>query len=79
MPGRTKSTLFRGAARAESPIILIGGKNGAGKTTLLEAVRLALYGRRALGTRVAQSEYEAYLRGSVHRLRREFGGCRRRV
>jgi DNA sulfur modification protein DndD len=51
----------------ESPIVLIGGKNGAGKTTLLEAVRLALYGRRALGARVAQSEYEAYLRGCVHR------------
>jgi DNA sulfur modification protein DndD len=51
----------------ESPIILIGGKNGAGKTTLLEAVRLALYGRRALGTRVGQSEYDAYLRARVHR------------
>ncbi|WP_414463551.1 DNA sulfur modification protein DndD [Hyphomicrobium sp. DY-1] len=52
---------------SESPIILIGGKNGAGKTTLLEAVRLALYGRRALGTRVAQSEYETYLRERIHR------------
>jgi DNA sulfur modification protein DndD len=51
----------------ESPIILIGGMNGAGKTTLLEAVRLALYGRRALGTRVGQSEYDAYLRDRVHR------------
>src|SRR5581483_7959332 len=50
-----------------SPIILIGGKNGAGKTTLLEAVRLALYGRRSLGTRVGQSEYDAYLRDRVHR------------
>ena len=50
-----------------SPIVLIGGKNGAGKTTLLEAVRLALYGRRALGTRVGQSEYDAYLRGRVNR------------
>ena len=50
-----------------SPIVLVGGKNGAGKTTLLEAVRLALYGRRALGTRVGQSEYDAYLRGRVNR------------
>lgn len=48
------------------PIILIGGKNGAGKTTLLEGVRLALYGRRALGTRVGQSEYDDYLRKRVH-------------
>ena len=53
--------------KVESPIVLIGGKNGTGKTTLLEAVRLALYGRRALGARIAQSEYEAYLRGCVHR------------
>jgi DNA sulfur modification protein DndD len=48
------------------PVILFGGKNGAGKTTLLEAVRLALYGRRALGFRVAQSEYEEHLRSRVH-------------
>lgn len=50
-----------------SPIVLIGGKNGAGKTTLLEAVRLALYGRRSLGARVGQVEYDDYLRGRVHR------------
>lgn len=48
------------------PIILIGGKNGAGKTTLLEAVRLSLYGRRAMGTRVGQSEYDDYLKRRVH-------------
>lgn len=48
------------------PVVLFGGRNGAGKTTLLEAVRLALYGRRALGPRVAQSEYEEYLRGRAH-------------
>ena len=50
-----------------SPIVLIGGKNGAGKTTLLEAVRLALYGRRALGARVAQVDYDAYLRSRINR------------
>ena len=50
-----------------SPVILIGGKNGVGKTTLLEAVRLALYGRRALGARVAQADYDAYLRDRVNR------------
>lgn len=48
------------------PVVLFGGKNGAGKTTLLEAVRLALYGRRALGVRVAQSEYEEHLRQRAH-------------
>ncbi len=50
-----------------TPIVLIGGKNGAGKTTLLEAVRLALYGRRALGARVGQADYEAYLCDRVNR------------
>ncbi|MEH3123024.1 MAG: DNA sulfur modification protein DndD [Sphingomonas phyllosphaerae] len=50
----------------ETPVILFGGRNGAGKTTLLEAVRLALYGRRALGHRVGQAEYEQHLRGRMH-------------
>jgi DNA sulfur modification protein DndD len=50
-----------------SPIILIGGQNGAGKTTLLEAVRLALYGRRALGVRVGLTDYETYLRSRINR------------
>lgn len=50
----------------ESPVILFGGRNGAGKTTLLEAVRLALYGRRALGHRVSKSEYEAHLLSRLH-------------
>lgn len=52
--------------KRDQPVVLFGGKNGAGKTTLLEAVRLALYGRRALGFRVAQSEYEDYLRRRAH-------------
>ena len=50
----------------ETPVVLFGGRNGAGKTTLLEAVRLALYGRRALGQRVGQTEYEEHLRGRMH-------------
>lgn len=49
-----------------APIIVIGGKNGAGKTTLLEAVRLSLYGRQALGSRVSQSEYDDYLRRRIY-------------
>lgn len=52
--------------RSDTPVVLFGGRNGAGKTTLLEAVRLALYGRRALGHRVSQSEYEAYLLSRMH-------------
>lgn len=66
--GRTEIDLVPRTRRGEAcPIVLVGGKNGAGKTTLLEAVRLALYGRRALGARVAQSDYEAYLRGRINR------------
>lgn len=49
------------------PIVLVEGHNGAGKTTFLEAIRLALYGKSALGTRVAQKAYDAYLRERLHR------------
>ena len=65
--------LFRGqqtlplTPNGTGPVILIGGMNGAGKTTLLEAVRLCLYGRRALGDRVGQNEYHEYLFNMIHR------------
>lgn len=51
----------------DRPIVLFGGKNGAGKTTILEAIRLCLYGREALGTRVEKANYERYLLGKIHR------------
>ena len=51
----------------QRPIILIGGHNGAGKTTILDAVRLCLYGRLALGSRVTDAEYSGYLRDHIHR------------
>jgi DNA sulfur modification protein DndD len=50
-------------------IILFGGKNGAGKTTILEAIRLVLYGRLSLGSRVRAIDYDSFLRGRVHRAR----------
>ncbi len=52
-------------------VILVRGHNGGGKTTFLEAVRLALYGKRALGPRVARSDYEAYLVQRIHALAEE--------
>ena len=48
------------------PLILVGGLNGLGKTTILEAVRLCLYGRRALGPRPTLAEYHAYLAEHIH-------------
>lgn len=51
----------------DQSIILIGGKNGAGKTTFLESVRLALYGKRALGLVTSQKEYEKYLANRINR------------
>lgn len=65
--------LFRGTQtihltpNGQGPIILIGGMNGAGKTTLLDAVRLCLYGKRALGNRVSHNEYYDYLSTMIHR------------
>ncbi len=65
--------LFRGehtlplTPNGTESVILIGGMNGAGKTTLLEAVRLCLYGKRALGNRVSLNEYHEYLSKMIHR------------
>lgn len=49
------------------PIVLFGGLNGAGKTTILQAVRLCLYGRRAIGPRPSLTSYHAYLTELIHR------------
>ena len=51
---------------AHRPIVLVAGSNGAGKTTLLEIVRLCLYGRRALGGRIAEADYQERLRQLFH-------------
>src|SRR5467141_1097305 len=51
------------------PLVLVGGHNGAGKTTVLDAVRVCLYGRLALGPRITETEYQAYLRDRIHRSR----------
>lgn len=42
-------------------IILIGGINGAGKTTLLEAVRLCLFGRKAIDVTLSDKEYDRFI------------------
>ena len=50
-------------------IVIFGGKNGSGKTTLLEAIRLCLYGRRAIGEKVTQKAYENYILERMHQRR----------
>lgn len=57
--------------RKTRPVILFGGKNGAGKTTFLDAIRLLLYGRRSLGAKPSQKDYEALLLARVHRNKNE--------
>ena len=51
---------------SQRPIILFGGLNGAGKTTLLMAIRLALYGRHALGMGTSKANYANFIRGCIH-------------
>nr|CDQ34592.1 chromosome segregation protein [Virgibacillus halodenitrificans] len=59
--------LSPGDADSNQPIILFGGLNGAGKTSILTAVRLALYGRRILGTKTATEAYHRFLADSIHK------------
>lgn len=55
--------------KQRQPIILFGGLNGAGKTSILTAVRVALYGRQALGYGTSQKSYEEFLANNIHRSR----------
>lgn len=63
---QTLDLIPRRRSGGPTPVVLFGGRNGAGKTTLLEAVRLALYGKLALGHRVGQAEYEGHLLSRLH-------------
>lgn len=51
----------------EQPIILFGGMNGGGKTTLMDAIRLALYGQRALCSTRNNLSYSDFLSQCVNR------------
>ncbi len=47
-------------------MVLIGGLNGSGKTTLFVAIKLALYGRQAIGLGASQASYEKFIRDCIH-------------
>jgi len=49
------------------PMAAIAGKNGVGKSTLFRAAPLALHGAQAIGDRIAQREYAAFLGDLLHR------------
>ena len=53
-------------ADGRHPIVLVKGHNGGGKTTFLDAIRLVLYGKRALGDRISQAQYEDHLLRKIH-------------
>lgn len=52
---------------AKRPVVLFGGLNGAGKTTILTSIRLALFGRQALGVIASQKAYQQFIRELIHR------------
>ena len=50
----------------QKPMVLIGGLNGSGKTTLFVAIKLALYGRHAIGLGTSQANYEKFILECIH-------------
>jgi DNA sulfur modification protein DndD len=48
------------------PIILLGGMNGGGKTTLMDAIRLVLYGQRALCSTRGNLSYSDFLNQCIN-------------
>ena len=64
---RVKKIGSSGSIEHHRPIVLFGGLNGAGKTSILTAIRLALYGRQALGKNLSGPEYIEQLSELVHK------------
>lgn len=50
----------------DGSIVLIGGKNGAGKTTLFSGIKLCLYGYRAYGFQMVNSQYKKEVKKSFN-------------
>lgn len=64
---RSKKIGTSGSAQHHCPIVLFGGLNGAGKTSILTAIRLALYGRQALGKNLSGPDYISQLSELIHK------------
>ena len=65
--GQVTFNLSPETAPEDQPIVLFGGQNGAGKTTLFDAIRLAFYGKAAIGSRLTDNEYKKFLASKIHR------------
>ncbi|SHI72725.1 DNA sulfur modification protein DndD [Halodesulfovibrio aestuarii] len=65
--GQVTFNLSPETAPEDQPIVLFGGQNGAGKTTLFDAIRLAFYGKTAIGSRLTDNEYKTFLASKIHR------------
>jgi DNA sulfur modification protein DndD len=66
-PYRGLHTINLTSPSNEQPILLVGGMNGGGKTTLMDAIRLALYGQRALCSTRGNLSYSEFLSQCVNR------------
>jgi DNA sulfur modification protein DndD len=66
-PYRGQHTISLTSPNNEQPIILFGGMNGDGKTTLIDAIRLALYGKRAQCSTRGNLSYSDFLSQCVNR------------
>ncbi|HIK36578.1 MAG: DNA sulfur modification protein DndD [Geminocystis sp.] len=65
--GRNTINLAPNEELGNSPIILIGGLNGGGKTTILDAIKLALYGKRAEYSNRNNMTYREFLLQCINR------------
>lgn len=65
--GRQVINLSPEESEKSTPIILFGGMNGGGKTTLMDAIRLVLYGQRALCSTRGNLSYSDFLTQCVNR------------
>lgn len=68
--GKQILDLRPGDAEEPRPILLLGGMNGGGKTTLMDAIRLVLYGQRALCSTRGNLGYSDFLMQCVNRQRK---------